>query len=85
MLLLRSAMLGCHVLDSFTRKNSPRDVSQLDGSEVVQPCGRTTHVCVAAVEMRTLTICGGVPTWIGNDDHGPSLPSLKNSSLGLDF
>ncbi len=33
------------------------------------------QVCELAVEGRILTICGGVPIWMGNVDHGPSLPS----------
>ena len=32
------------------------------------------------MEMRTFTVCGGVPIEIWNEDQGPSLPS--NSKLG---
>ena len=46
------------------------------GSVEVHPAGSTPHVWYAAVEMRTLTLCGGVPISIVNEDHGPSLPSL---------
>ena len=45
--------------------------------------GQSTSV--AAVEMRAFTTCGGVPTWIVNDEHGLLLPSIKSSSKALDF
>jgi hypothetical protein len=60
--------------------STPRRSAQFVGPSVVHPSGRATHVEVPAVEMRTRTSCAGVPTWIVNDDHGPSFPSLKLTS-----
>lgn len=55
----------------------PRRSAQLEGASVVQPWGRTTHVWVPAVDIKTRTSWAGVPTWIVKDDQGPSLPSLE--------
>lgn len=58
----------------------PREVEQFAGSEGVHPWGDTAHVCELAVDIKALTVCGGVPIWMGKVDHGPSLPS--KSRLG---
>jgi len=60
--------------------NPPREVEQFAGSEGIHPWGFTAHVCELAVDIKTLTVCGGVPIWMGKVDHGPSLPS--KSRLG---
>ena len=66
--------------EALILNSSPRRLAQFVGPSVVHPSGRTTHVEVPAVEMRTRTSCAGEPTCIVNDDHGPSFPSLKSTS-----
>jgi hypothetical protein len=76
-------VFASQLVDAELLYNLPRKVEQSDGSVEVHPAGSTPHVWYEAVEMRTLTLCAGVPISIVNEDHGPLLPSLLVVSLPL--
>lgn len=78
----------CQELECATSNKPPR--ASLHGRASVQvplsngdghPWGLTTHICAAAVDGRTRSICAGLPIRKGNDDQYPSTPSLLSGQV----
>ena len=62
--------------DVLEAKNVARKSAQLLALFGGQPPVKIGQMALLDVEGKSLNVCGGVPTWKPNDDHGPSLPSL---------